>query len=106
MNDSMKHVQEFDPRDGEQVTWVTATEEGTVLSQLTLADFTRKVRGKKSFGGKVKIEVVQKGEVWAIEVSGPRAQRNQTLVFLTDRLSAAGYAWAFTIDDFSWLKKA
>jgi hypothetical protein len=105
MNDLTKHVQEFDIRDGEQTAWVTATKEGTVLTQLTLSDFARKTKAKKSFGGKVKIEVVQLGEIWAIEVSGPRVQRNETLVYLTDRLLAAGYTWAFTIDDFTWLPK-
>ena len=105
MNNPTKHVQEFDPRAGEQTTWLTATKEGAILSQAALSDFARKAKSKKSFGGKVKIELVQNGEVWAIQVTGPRVERNETLVYLTDRLSGAGYAWAFTIADFSWLKK-
>jgi hypothetical protein len=99
------NVQEFDPREGEQTTWVTATDDGIFLPQLALYDFMRKVKGKKSFGGKVRIQLVQVGLPWAIEVSGPRRERNETLVYLTDRLLAAGYTWAFTIDDFTWLKK-
>jgi hypothetical protein len=105
MDDLTKHVQEFDPRDGEQAAWVTATKEGALLTQLTLTDFARKTKANKSLGGKVKIEVVGLGEIWAVEVRGMRVQRNETLVYLTDRLLAAGYAWAFTIDDFSWLPK-
>jgi hypothetical protein len=105
MNNPIKHVQELDPRDDEQTAWVTATKKDVVLGQLTLTDFTRKVKSKKSFGGQVKIGVVQKAEVWAIEVTGTRIQRNEALVCLTDRLSTAGYTWAFTIDDFNWLLK-
>jgi hypothetical protein len=106
MTKPIEHVQEFDPRDGEQTAWVTATKKGVVLSPPTLSDFARKAKGKKSLAGQVKIEVVQQGEVWALEVTGPRLQRNESLVYLTDRLLAAGYTWAFTVDNFSWLKKA